>query len=164
MTTAELSIGTQGPVMHQALTMALAILVERIQGLPKEDKCDLFELCKEVSHAKSEDETNSIVIAMREILEQQPGTIKKLDQPNPADESPSKGAGGLHGWVRFIGDRIKKLREEKGMTQDDLAKASGLTQSHISRIEKHKHSPAHFTIEKIAGALGVSPSDLDPSA
>ena len=59
-----------------------------------------------------------------------------------------------------LGKRIKELRELAGMTQDDLAKRSGRTQEHISRIENGRHSPNYKTLTKLAGALGVTLNKL----
>lgn len=44
-------------------------------------------------------------------------------------------------------------RKEKGMTQNDLAKASGLTQSVIARLESKKATPQLDTLLKVAFAL-----------
>jgi HTH-type transcriptional regulator/antitoxin HipB len=49
--------------------------------------------------------------------------------------------------------QIVKQRKAKGLTQDDLAKKTGLTQQMISRIEKRTFSPSYKNILKIADAL-----------
>lgn len=49
---------------------------------------------------------------------------------------------------------IKQIRISKGMTQAQLAKATGLSQQHISKIEKGKIIPFVSTLEKIFKALG----------
>jgi len=49
--------------------------------------------------------------------------------------------------------QIIKLRKAKGLTQDDLAKKTGLTQQMISRIEKRTYSPNYRNLVKIADAL-----------
>ena len=54
---------------HEALTMALEILRERIGRLPQSDKDDLFELVRTLSWDDPE-ELESSVQTMREILEQ----------------------------------------------------------------------------------------------
>lgn len=41
------------------------------------------------------------------------------------------------------------------MTQEDLAKATGLTRGYISRLEIGRHSPTIGTLRKIAKALNV---------
>ena len=59
-----------------------------------------------------------------------------------------------------IGSRIRRLREAKGFTQEELADSVGMMRSNISRIEAAKHRPTLETLEKIAQALDVSVADL----
>lgn len=59
-----------------------------------------------------------------------------------------------------IGENIKKLRIEKGLTRQDLAKALKVSDSTISRYENNKREPNMETINKIAKALEVSPSEF----
>ena len=53
-----------------------------------------------------------------------------------------------------IGLRIKELRLEKGITQDQLAREIHTTKSAISRLENHAESITLATLEKVARALG----------
>ena len=58
-------------------------------------------------------------------------------------------------------DRIKRLREEQNMSQDDLAKKCGYSdRSTISKIEKGERNLPGSKIQIIANALGVRPSFL----
>jgi DNA-binding XRE family transcriptional regulator len=59
-----------------------------------------------------------------------------------------------------IGATIRKLREAKGITQDQLAGAVGMMRNNLSRMEAAKHQPTLETMEKIAKALNVSVVDL----
>ena len=59
-----------------------------------------------------------------------------------------------------VGATIRKLREAKGITQDQLAGAVGMMRSNISRIEAAKHRPTLETLERIAKALKVPVADL----
>jgi DNA-binding XRE family transcriptional regulator len=146
-------------IAHEALTMALAILVERIKRLSDDDRNDLFKLVMELPKADSSDELTSITVAMREILEQAPVRVQAMDQ------SPGSQPGaGLQKWIDYVSDRIRAARKRIGMTQEELADKSGLPQSHISRLENGQHSPSRVTLEKIAAALGVQLTELDPSA
>lgn len=54
-----------------------------------------------------------------------------------------------------IGDGIKKLRKEKGISQIELSKLTGLSQTALSLIEKGQNSPTSITVDKIAKALSV---------
>jgi DNA-binding XRE family transcriptional regulator len=59
-----------------------------------------------------------------------------------------------------VGAAIRKLREAKGITQEQLAGAVGMMRNNISRIEAAKHRPTLETLERIAKALKVSVADL----
>jgi len=50
---------------------------------------------------------------------------------------------------------IREERKSTGLTQNDLAKRSGLEQSYISRLEKGEKVPGCDTAQKIARALGI---------
>ncbi len=53
----------------------------------------------------------------------------------------------------LIGDRIRALREAKGLSQGDIKKRSGLKRAYISRVENGHTVPSVETLEKLARAL-----------
>jgi transcriptional regulator with XRE-family HTH domain len=55
-----------------------------------------------------------------------------------------------------IGQRIKELREAKGMSQKDLSYAADLDRSYIASVENGQRNISIVNIEKIATALGVT--------
>jgi transcriptional regulator with XRE-family HTH domain len=60
-----------------------------------------------------------------------------------------------------IGEKVRKLREDRKWTQADLAKRSGLGQPYISKIENQGiKGPSLGTISSIATALGVDVATL----
>lgn len=59
-----------------------------------------------------------------------------------------------------IGARIVELRNQKKISQAELAKRSGVSQAGISYIEKGQRSPSAATIELLANALGCSSAYL----
>lgn len=59
-----------------------------------------------------------------------------------------------------IGTRIIQLRNEKGMTQQELSDRTGLAASYVSRIENRRLEPRPQTLRKIASALGVTVSEI----
>jgi transcriptional regulator with XRE-family HTH domain len=52
------------------------------------------------------------------------------------------------------------MRDRQGLTQADLAGASGLTAAAISQIENGEREPSFSTIVRLASALGTTPNDL----
>jgi transcriptional regulator with XRE-family HTH domain len=55
---------------------------------------------------------------------------------------------------------LKRLREERGITQEQLAFDAGITTSALSRIERGLNSPGWLTVKRIAEALGLSLGEL----
>ncbi len=54
-----------------------------------------------------------------------------------------------------ISNRIRALRAERGMTQQQLADLIGLTRQTVVAIEGDKYSPSLETAFRIAGVFGV---------
>ena len=55
---------------------------------------------------------------------------------------------------------LRTLREERMLTQQELASQAGLTVTTVSRIETGKVQPGIRTIRSLAGALDCSPQKL----
>ncbi len=65
--------------------------------------------------------------------------------------------------TRTIGDRVREARKRRGFTQDDLARAAGVSKSLIRKLEQHDINDTRLeTARKIAAALGVPTSALVP--
>jgi transcriptional regulator with XRE-family HTH domain len=59
-----------------------------------------------------------------------------------------------------IGHSVRELRVGKLMTQEELARAAGISLRQLVRIESNEVEPRFSTIRKLAGVLGVEPSEL----
>ncbi len=55
---------------------------------------------------------------------------------------------------------IKKIRLEQNMTLEALAKLSGISKGHLSKIERQERDPKLTTMIMISKALKVEISDL----
>ena len=55
---------------------------------------------------------------------------------------------------------LRKARKQAGLTQEQVALASGIPQAHYSRIETGKRDPGIRTLIRIATALKTTPADL----
>lgn len=63
--------------------------------------------------------------------------------------------------VKIIGSNIRKIRTEKGITQTEIQKLTGISNVYLSNIENGiKNNPSTEVLEKIAKALGVTFSEL----
>ena len=56
--------------------------------------------------------------------------------------------------------RIKELRAERELSQEELADRAGISRQYLSRLEIGRHDPSLSTLVKLAKALGVKPGEL----
>ena len=64
---------------------------------------------------------------------------------------------------RFIavdGQRLKRLRREKALSQLDVVAMTGIAQATLSDLERGKRGARVSTLRKLAEALGVEPKEL----
>lgn len=59
-----------------------------------------------------------------------------------------------------LGENLKRLRLKKKLSQGDLSENLGVDRAYISNIENGRMNPTLSTLEKIAGSLGISSSEL----
>jgi transcriptional regulator with XRE-family HTH domain len=64
--------------------------------------------------------------------------------------------------IRVIGQRIKELRSQRGLTLEEVAEKSGCTPGFLSQLERNKAAPSITTLYSIAEALGVKVTDFFP--
>jgi transcriptional regulator with XRE-family HTH domain len=57
-----------------------------------------------------------------------------------------------------FGSRVRELRQERGITQEQLAELMGKTTEHISFLERGERSPSFEVIVDLAKSLGISMS------
>jgi len=60
----------------------------------------------------------------------------------------------------IVSERIRDIREYKGLKARDLAKLAGVSPAEISRLESRNRDPRSDTLQRIAAALEVSVSFL----
>lgn len=65
--------------------------------------------------------------------------------------------GGIKGQ---LGARVRQLRERAGLTQGDLANASGLSKVYLGTVERAEKGASVEVLEKLAHGLGVTPAEL----
>jgi transcriptional regulator with XRE-family HTH domain len=62
----------------------------------------------------------------------------------------------------FFTERLKQLRHEAGLTQEQLARRAGLSLGAIRHFEQGWREPAYGTLLALAEALGVSLAAFEP--
>jgi transcriptional regulator with XRE-family HTH domain len=61
---------------------------------------------------------------------------------------------------RLVGRNVRRVRQVKGLTQEELAEISGFSQQYISSLEGGRRNPTVVTIYGLATALGVNHLEL----
>ncbi len=54
-----------------------------------------------------------------------------------------------------IGETIKKIRKEKGITQINFSRKCGISQTYLSQIENNERNPTIDILERISNALEI---------
>jgi transcriptional regulator with XRE-family HTH domain len=62
--------------------------------------------------------------------------------------------------VADLGANLRRLRDERELTQEELAERSGVQAGEISRIERGQRDPRVSTVIRLAKALRVPPARL----
>jgi transcriptional regulator with XRE-family HTH domain len=65
--------------------------------------------------------------------------------------------------VRFFADRLRSIRQSRGMTQRELANRANITLSYISKLEAAGAAPGIDLVERLANALETDVAALLPS-
>jgi len=81
-----------------------------------------------------------------------------MSADSPADEQAS--ATSAEEVSRHVCRRIHQLRQERGWSLDVLSRASGVSRSMLSQIERELANPTLAVTVRIASALGLSMSEL----
>ncbi len=62
--------------------------------------------------------------------------------------------------LRTFGDRVRRLRENRGLSQEALADRARLHRTYIGSVERGERNVALLNIYALASALGVDATDL----
>ena len=55
---------------------------------------------------------------------------------------------------------LKRLRRERGLTQEELADLAGLNRNYVGMIERQENAASVDTLEALADALQIKPAQL----
>ena len=63
-------------------------------------------------------------------------------------------------FIRVDGAKLRRLRRERALSQQDVERITGLAQATLSDLEGGKRGARASTLRKLAEALGVEPKEL----
>lgn len=79
----------------------------------------------------------------------------KKDFSKPEDKRIEKQV-----FAKKIGDHLRKIRTEKGISQERLSLNAGYYHTYVNKIETGKYSPSLHTIWRLSHQLGISLSQF----
>lgn len=62
--------------------------------------------------------------------------------------------------VALFGNNVRRLRDEAGLTQEELAFRANMKRTYLSDLERGKRNPTVRALGRLAAALSVKPADL----
>lgn len=62
--------------------------------------------------------------------------------------------------VRLLGANVRKARNAKGISQEELAHEADMKRSYLSDLERGTRNPSVRALGRLADALGMEPGDL----
>ena len=62
--------------------------------------------------------------------------------------------------LKLFSDRLREMREKRGISQQKLSELAGLNRNYVSDVERGRRNPCLNNIVKLAEALDVAPGEL----
>jgi transcriptional regulator with XRE-family HTH domain len=66
----------------------------------------------------------------------------------------------MQDWRAVLGRNVRRLRQQKGLTQEELAFEAEIDLTYMGGIERGRRNPSLLVIVRIAEALSVAPAKL----
>lgn len=63
-------------------------------------------------------------------------------------------------WRGVFGDNVRRLRHQRGLTQEQLAFEAKIDLTYVGGIERGRRNPSLLVITRLAAALSVTPASL----
>lgn len=63
-------------------------------------------------------------------------------------------------WGLIIGANIRRIRRERGLTQEQLAHLAGVDMRYLGGIERGEHNPTVDVLGRLADAMEMHPRDF----
>ncbi len=58
---------------------------------------------------------------------------------------------------RIVAQNLRRLRQDRGLTQEELADQAGLNRNYVGMVERAENAPTVDTLEALAKALKIEP-------
>jgi transcriptional regulator with XRE-family HTH domain len=61
----------------------------------------------------------------------------------------------MQDWCKIVGKNVRKIRQQRGMTQEKLAFEAEIDLTYVGGIERGKRNPSLLVMARVAEALSV---------
>ncbi|MBA4192689.1 MAG: XRE family transcriptional regulator [Planctomycetaceae bacterium] len=61
---------------------------------------------------------------------------------------------------RIVAQNLRRLRQDRGLSQEELADRAGLNRNYVGMVEREENAPTVDTLEALAKALKVEAARL----
>lgn len=61
---------------------------------------------------------------------------------------------------RIVAQNLRRLRQDRGLTQEEFADLAGLNRNYIGMIEREENAPTVDTLEALSKALAIDPEQF----
>ena len=66
----------------------------------------------------------------------------------------------MEDWRAIVGTNVRKRRQGRGLTQEQLAFAAEIDLTYVGGIERGRRNPSVLVLARISSALGIEPGEL----
>jgi transcriptional regulator with XRE-family HTH domain len=66
----------------------------------------------------------------------------------------------MQNWCILVGKNVRRLRTQRGLTQEELAFEAEIDLTYVGGIERGRRNPSLMVLARIAKVLGVHPALL----
>ena len=67
---------------------------------------------------------------------------------------------GVMDMLKAFGAALRRARDDRGLTQEELAHRAGITIGYLSQLENGRRNPSLLVIAALCGVLGIELADL----
>jgi transcriptional regulator with XRE-family HTH domain len=61
---------------------------------------------------------------------------------------------------RIVAQNLRRLRQDRGLTQEELADRAELNRNYVGMVEREENAPTVDTLEALAKAMDIDPTAL----